>query len=104
VEWTAYKKGLGSVITPEVMDVKFEMWAEVSDALQARGPSMPWEDDASKRLKNMPDFVRGQVIEAIEGNARQLGAEKVTSTVMDRVIEKWIETGDFHEGRYGYRA
>jgi hypothetical protein len=24
--------------------------------------------------------------------------------VMDVVIQKWIETGDFHEGRYGFRA
>jgi hypothetical protein len=24
--------------------------------------------------------------------------------VMDLVIQKWIETGDFHEGRYGFRA
>jgi hypothetical protein len=104
VEWTAYRQGLGNVITPEVLDLKFEMWGQVSAALQAKGPSMPWEEEASSRLKNMPDFVRGQVIEAIEGNARHLGAQTVTSAVMDRVIEKWVETGDFHEGRYGFRS
>jgi hypothetical protein len=43
-------------------------------------------------------------MEAIEGNARELGAERVTTDVMDRVIEKWITSGDFHEGRYGFRA
>ncbi len=104
VEWTAAQKGLGTVITPEVMDVKFEMWGEVSDALQRNGASMAWDPDAEARLANMPTFVKGQVMDAIEGNARELGKDRVTSNVMDAVIQKWIETGDFHEGRYGFRA
>jgi len=104
VEWTAAKKGLGPVITPETMDVKFEMWDEVSQALQEKGPQMPWEPDAEKRLENMPPFVKGQVMAAVEGNAQELGEERVTTKVMDVVIQKWIETGDFHEGRYGFRA
>ncbi|HVH64775.1 MAG TPA: universal stress protein [Candidatus Acidoferrum sp.] len=104
VEWTAAKRGLGPVITPEVMDVKFGMWAEVSDALQRKGLTMPWDHEAEARLTNMPTFVKGQVMQAIEGNARELGEARVTSKVMDAVIQKWIETGDFHEGRYGFRA
>ncbi|HEV3462120.1 MAG TPA: PCP reductase family protein, partial [Candidatus Dormibacteraeota bacterium] len=104
VEWTAAKKGLGPVITLEAMDVKFEMWDEVSQALQQKGPQMPWEPDAEKRLENMPPFVKGQVMAAVEGNAQELGEERVTTKVMDLVIQKWIETGDFHEGRYGFRA
>jgi nucleotide-binding universal stress UspA family protein len=104
VEWTAAKKGLGPVITPEAMDIKFEMWGEVSAALQRKGPQMPWEPDAEKRLENMPPFVKGQVMAAVEGNAQELGEERVTTKVMDAVIQKWIETGDFHEGRYGFRA
>jgi nucleotide-binding universal stress UspA family protein len=104
VEWTAAKQGLGSVITPDVMDVKFEMWGQVSDGLQRKGPTLPWDSDAAGRLQNMPDFVRGQVMEAIEGNARELGQDRVTNKVMDAVIQKWIETGDFHEGRYGFRS
>jgi hypothetical protein len=27
----------------------------------------------------------------------------VTSEVLDRVIQKWIETGDFHEAQFGYK-
>jgi len=104
VEWTAYKKSLGSVITPEKMDVKYDMWGEVSHGLQAKARTLPWEPRAEERLARVPEFVKGQVIQAIEGNARQLGAERVTSEVMDRVIEKWIATGDFHEGKYGFRA
>jgi hypothetical protein len=104
VEWTAAKKGLGPVITPAAMDVKFDMWGEVSDALQEKGPQMPWDPDAEKRLENMPTFVKGQVMAAVEGNAQELGEECVTTKVMDTVIQKWIETGDFHEGKYGFRA
>jgi nucleotide-binding universal stress UspA family protein len=104
VEWTAAKQGLGNVITPDVMDQKFEMWGEVSQALQAKGPTMPWDEEAAGRLRNMPDFVKGQVMQAIEGNARQSGEARVTGKVMDAVIQKWIETGDFHEGRYGFRS
>src|SRR5438876_1186272 len=104
VEWTAAKKGLGPVVTSEAMDVKFEMWDEVSQALQEKGPHMPWEPDAVKRLEKMPPFVKGQVMAALEGNAQELGEERVTTKVMDAVIQKWIENGDFHEGRYGFRA
>lgn len=104
VEWTAFKRGLGSVITPEAMDVKFEMWDAVSHDMQAAGPTMPWDEAASRRLTRVPEFVKGQVIQAVEGNARALGSDRVTSEVLDKVIERWIATGDFHEGRYGYRA
>jgi nucleotide-binding universal stress UspA family protein len=104
VEWTAAKKGFGPVITPKEMDVKFEMWGEVSEALQQKGAQMAWDVEAEKRLENMPPFVKGQVMEAIEGNARELGENRVSSRVMDVVIQKWIETGDFHEGRYGFKA
>ena len=104
VEWTAAKKGFGPVITPEAMDVKFDMWGEVSEAIRQKGPQMPWDPEAEGRLANMPPFVKGQVMEAIEGNARERGDERVTSRVMDAVIQKWIETGDFHEGRYGFKG
>jgi nucleotide-binding universal stress UspA family protein len=104
VEWTAFREGLGNVITPGVMDRKYGMWGEISHAIQASGPTMPWDEDARRRIDRVPDFVRGQVIQAVEGNARALGHDRVTSEVLDRVIEKWISTGDFHEGRYGFRA
>jgi nucleotide-binding universal stress UspA family protein len=104
VEWTAFKKGLGPEITPEKMDLKYEMWGDVSHAIQERGTTLPWSEDAGRRLERVPEFVRGQVISALEGNARERGAPEVTGELMDAVIQKWIETGDFHEGRYGFRA
>jgi hypothetical protein len=105
VEWTAIKKDLGFVITPEIMDVKFEMWSEVSDAIQDRGEgeALPWDDDALERLAKIPEFVKGQVMQSVIGNAEKMGCERITNEVLDKVIEKWIETGDFHEGSFGYQ-
>jgi isocitrate dehydrogenase kinase/phosphatase len=86
------------------MDTKYEMWGEVSQGLQTKGRQLPWDDAAEARLSRVPAFVKGQVVQAIEGNARTLGAQRVTSDIMDQVIQKWIATGDFHEGLYGFRS
>ena len=104
VEWTAYKKNLGRLITPESMEVKYGLWGEASDHIREHAdPRTPWTPEAERRLEKVPDFVKGQVIQSIEGNARQMGCTEVTNEVLDRVIEKWRATGDFHEGRYGYK-
>ena len=104
VESTAQKLELGTVITPEVMDVKYEMWGRVSHAIEARErDGLPWTESARARFARIPDFVRGQVLEAIEGNARLMGATEVDDATVDAVIARWVDTGDFHEGRYGFR-
>jgi len=104
VEWTAVKKDLGRVITPEIMKEKYDMWGEVSEAYMDReGKKMEWAPEAWARVENIPSFVRGQVMESVEGNASKWGAETVTSEVLDRVIQKWIDTGDFHEAQFGYK-
>jgi len=104
VEWTAVKKDLGTVITPEIMKVKYDMWGEVSEAYMDReGKKLTWADDAWARVENIPPFVLGQVLESVEGNAEKWGATEVTNEVLDRVIQKWIDTGDFHEAQFGYK-
>ena len=104
VEWTAHKLGLGTTITPEVMQVKFDMWGRVSHAIRDRhDDGLPWTDEAHARFERIPEFVKGQVLEAVEGNARRMGATIVDDAVVDRVIAQWVETGDFHEGLYGFR-
>ena len=104
VEWTALKKGLGTTITPEIMEIKYQMWGEVSHRIQERRQQeLPWTESALARFARVPDFVKGQVLEAVEGNARQLGASQVDDEVVDQVIRRWSETGDFHEGLYGFR-
>jgi hypothetical protein len=104
VEWTAHKLGLGTTITPDVMQVKYDMWGRVSHAIRERhDEGLPWTDDAYTRFERIPEFVKGQVLEAVEGNARTLGATVVDGAVVDRVIGRWIDTGDFHEGLYGFK-
>jgi hypothetical protein len=104
VEWTARKLGLGTTITPAEMEVKYELWGRVSHAIEERDrDALPWTDSARNRFLRIPDFVRGQVLEAVEGNARALGLSEVNDAVVDLVIAQWVDTGDFHEGRYGFR-
>ena len=105
VEWTAVKKNLGTTITPEIMATKYELWGEVSEAYMERegGYQLKWADDTKARIDNIPGFVKGQVIESIEGNAKEWGIELVDNAVLDKVIQKWIDTGDFHEQSYGYQ-
>ncbi len=104
VESTARKLGLGTTITPAEMDVKYELWGRVSHAIEERDrDALPWTDSARSRFERIPDFVRGQVLEAVEGNARGLGLTEVNDAVVDLVIQHWVDTGDFHEGRYGFR-
>ncbi|HEX4579029.1 MAG TPA: PCP reductase family protein [Candidatus Dormibacteraeota bacterium] len=104
VEWTAHKLGLGTTITPAEMDVKYELWGRVSHAIEERDRAeLPWTESARSRFERIPDFVRGQVLEAVEGNARTLGLSEVNDAVVDLVIDHWVQTGDFHEGRYGFK-
>jgi hypothetical protein len=104
VEWTARKLDLGTTITPAEMEVKYELWGRVSHAIEERDrDALPWTDSARGRFERIPDFVRGQVLEAVEGNARTLGLTEVNDAVVDLVIENWVQTGDFHEGRYGFK-
>jgi hypothetical protein len=104
VEWTAHKRNLGHTITPEIMEVKYSMWGEVSQAIEHRdGQQLAWTDEARDRLARVPEFVRGQVIQAVEGNARRLGTDTVDGAIIDGTIQRWTGTGDFHEGKFGFR-
>ena len=104
VEWTARKLGLGTTIGPREMEVKFDLWGKVSHNIQGRDrDALPWTDSARARFDRIPEFVRGQVLEAVEGNARTLGLTEVNDAVVDLVIAHWSETGDFHEGMYGFK-
>lgn len=104
VEWTAHKKNLGTTITPAIMDVKFDMWGEASRGIEERHEdTIPWTDSARARLARLPEFVRGQVIQAVEGNAQRHGLDWVDDACVDDTIGRWIASGDFHEGKFGFR-
>jgi nucleotide-binding universal stress UspA family protein len=104
VEWFANKRGLGTVITPEMVEGKLAAWGEVSTQIQAAGARLPWTDAARARLDRVPDSVRGEVMQAIEGNARAAGATEVDDAALDAMVGHWTVSGDFHQGRFGFRA
>ena len=82
------------MITPDAMETKYELWGEVSHRIEARGgQQLTWTESALSRLDRVPDFVRGQVIEAVEGGARRLGREQVDDAVLDDTIRRWTATG-----------
>lgn len=104
VEWTAHKKNLGTTITPEIMEMKYDMWGEVSRAMEQRhAGGIRWSESARQRLARIPEFVRGQVTDAVEGSARRMGAAEVDDRIIDATIARWTESGDFHEGKFGFR-
>jgi hypothetical protein len=104
VEWFASKRGLGSVITPEMVEDKLAAWGEVSRQIELRGESMPWSASARQRLDRIPEAVRGEVMQAVEGNARAAGAAMVDDAQLDAMREQWVRSGDFHQGRFGFKA
>jgi nucleotide-binding universal stress UspA family protein len=104
VEWFARKRGLGTVITPEMVEGKLAAWGEVSQEIEAKGTAMAWSASARERLERIPAAVRGEVMQAIEGNARAQGAEQVDDHHLDAMREQWVRSGDFHQGRFGFKA
>ena len=104
VEWFAVRRNLGSVITPEMVDGKVAAWGEVSQEIQSNGHTMPWSQSAMLRLQRIPESVRGEIMQAIEGNAHAAGAEEVGEEHLDAMREQWMRSGDFHQGRFGFKA
>lgn len=52
---------------------------------RAAEPSLPWDDDARRRIERVPSFVRGVVTARVEAFARERGYARVTAEVMDEV-------------------
>ena len=101
-EWYAHRQG-HSVVTEELVAGKLAAWGEVSSRIEAGGPGMAWSAAAVARLERVPESVRGEVRQAIEGNARADGADEVGEQHLDGMVERWRRSGDFHMGRFGFR-
>lgn len=48
-----------------------------------------WEEAAKARLKNVPSFVRGMVVKAVEAFARSKGSTEVTVELMEEAKARW---------------
>jgi len=47
--------------------------------------SIEWDEDARKRMKQVPAFVRGMVTRAVEGHCEKEGVSRVTLEVLERI-------------------
>ena len=50
---------------------------------------LPWEDSAKTRLGNIPSFVRGMVVKAVEAFAQSRGLNQVTVELMEEARARW---------------
>ena len=48
-------------------------------------PTIAWDDTAATRMKNVPAFVRGMVIRAVEESCRKEGLDRVTVEELERI-------------------
>ena len=58
--------------------------------------SLPWQAEAEAGIANVPDMVRGMLIEEIEIWARQQGRLEVDADTVAEVKQHWSQTGRFH--------
>ena len=58
--------------------------------------NMPWQAEAETGIANVPDMVRGMLIEEIEIWARQHGRLEVDADTVAQVKQHWSQTGRFH--------
>ena len=93
VERLAQQRGL-SIVTVDLMETKYHQWAEGSAKATSE---MTWTQDATERIKRIPDFVKGMVVQAVEAYARGRGLSEITGDVVGEAKGLWGETGRFHQ-------
>ncbi|MBI5344942.1 MAG: PCP reductase family protein [Deltaproteobacteria bacterium] len=93
IEKTALDKGI-SLITIEVIQEKYDNWAEGSAKVTRR---LPWAKDAEEKIERIPSSVRGMVIKEVETLAERSGKEEVTLEVMEEAKKRWEGTKEFHK-------
>ncbi|MFQ5873030.1 MAG: PCP reductase family protein [Dehalococcoidia bacterium] len=92
VECLAERRG-ESIVTMALVEEKYEAWSRGSAKVAGE---MVWSEEARQRIESIPTFVRGKVIEAIEGYARDRGVPEITTELMEEAKHFWEETGRFH--------
>jgi hypothetical protein len=60
------------------------------------GETLPWDDQARKRIASAPALVRGMLMKEIEGWAGRNGMTQVSEDAVDAVRQQWAERGVFH--------
>jgi nucleotide-binding universal stress UspA family protein/rubrerythrin len=78
----------------ETMQEKYASWAEGSSHIESK---IPWSAEARARAEKIPDFIRPMVMGEIENIAVSRGKDEVDGADIDAIVEKWGQTGDFHD-------
>ncbi len=90
----AYARRRGeAVITSELLEEKYAEWAAGS---AKQSVHLDWDDPAWQRIQQIPEFVRGMVINEVEHCAQQLGVDSVTADVIAHARDSWSDKGVFH--------
>lgn len=83
-------------ITPEVIQEKYNIWAQGSRQVERH---LPWESEAETRIEKIPSFVRAIVVREIEECSREKGLTRVSVSILNDVTTRWTEAmklqGDF---------
>jgi len=82
-----------TVVTLELLEEKYAEWAAGSAKHKAH---LNWDDPAWQRIQQIPEFVRGMVINEVEHCAQQLGVDSVTADVIAQACDSWSDKGAFH--------
>ena len=92
VEVFARRAGAATV-TIEHLEGKFADWNAGS---RRQRIEMDWSAATRERIERIPSFVRGMVIKEVERYAERLRLQQVTSEVLDRAMQEWRASGQFH--------
>lgn len=93
VETLAKKRGLAQV-TLDLVEEKYQQWTEGSAKASS---ALPWTPAAQERVRRVPPFIRGVVIQAVEAYAQSQGAREITPEVVEQAKAHWEATGRFHQ-------
>lgn len=92
IEKMARDKGL-SVVTLDVMQEKYDYWAEGSAKVEKR---LSWSKEAEEKIERIPLFVRGMIIKELEALAEKRGMQEVPARLLSEAKEKWSANMEFH--------
>jgi hypothetical protein len=60
--------------------------------------TITWDDAAAARMKNIPAFVRGMVVRAVEDSCRKGGLDRVTVDELERIRARMPTPKIFGQG------
>jgi nucleotide-binding universal stress UspA family protein/rubrerythrin len=85
IETAARRKGRQGVDVP-LIETIYREWSEAARTVKQE---LGWTPEAQARIARVPTFVRGTVVREIEAYTREIGADRVTETTWNSVLDRW---------------